>query len=232
MPWHVVSARGSCLHGCWRRDWQGLARWPASRVLRGFALGILTGLALAGAWRGATFLVLAAAAVFFIAALDANNGLGEEVDHLERPAGYPVAWGTLILSHLAAPVVVLSIVGLAALVTLAVCTTSAAALGIGAVSLVGAVVIGTVGSAAMVVLGAPSVDSAFALGFPEFAGLFVAARQLFPGALVAAAFLPVALSGRGGPEHGTSATVPTLLGIIVVAVGIGSWLRSRKMSVS
>src|SRR5262249_36195836 len=152
-----------------------------------------------------------------------NNGLGEEVDHLERPATYPVPWGTLILSHLAAPAVVLSIVGLAALATFALCTTSATALGIGAVSLVGAVAVGIVGSAAMVVLGAPSVDGAFALGFPEFAALLVAARQLFPSALVAAAFLPVALGGHGGPEHGTSATVPTLFGIIAVTIGIGSW---------
>jgi len=178
------------------------------------------------------FLILAAAAAFFIAALDANNGLGEEADHLERPASYPVHWGTLILSHLAAPAVVLSIVGLVALVTLAVCTTSAAALGIGAVSVAGAVAVGIVGSAAMVVLGAPSVDSAFALGFPEFAALFVAARQLFPRALVAAAFLPVALAGHGGPENGSSATVPTLMAIIVVAFGVGYWLRSRELSTS
>jgi hypothetical protein len=232
VPWRTVGATGRRLHGCWRRDWQGFARWPASRVLRGFALGVLAGLSLAGAWRGATFLVVAAAAAFFIAALDANNGLGEEVDHVERPAGYPVPWGTVILSHLPAPAVTLSIVGLASLVTFAACTTSVTALGVGAVSLVGAVVVGTVGSAAMVVLGAPSVDGAFALGFPEFAALFVAARQLFPGGLVAVAFLPVALEGHGGVENGTSATVPTLLGIVVVSVGIGFWLRSREMSVS
>jgi hypothetical protein len=192
----------------------------------------LTGLALAGAWSGATFLILAAGAAFFVAALDANNGLGEEVDHLERPAGYPVRWGTLIVSHLAAPAVVLSIVGLAALVTFVACTTSGAALGTGAVSLVGAVVVGTVGSAAMVVLGAPAVDGAFALGFPEFAALFVAARQLFPGALVAAAFLPVALAGEGGVKNGSGATVPTFIGIVAVAIGIGSWLRSRERVVS
>jgi hypothetical protein len=232
VPWRAVRAHGGHLHGCWRRDWQGLARWPASRVLRGFALGIVTGLALAGAWRGAPFLVIAAAAAFFIAALDANNGLGEEADHLDRPASYPVPWGSLILSHLAAPAVVLSIVGLAALATFALCTTSAAALGIGAISLVGAVAVGIVGSAAMVVLGAPSVDGAFALGFPEFAGLFVAARQLFPGALVAAALLPVALGGHGGPENGRGATVPTFLGIVVVTVGIGYWLRSRELRVT
>ena len=141
-------------------------------------------------------------------------------------------WGRLILSHLAAPAVVLSIVGVVALGTFAAFTTSVTALGVGAVSLVGAIVVGTAGGAAMVVLGAPRVDGAFALGFPEFAALFVAARQLFPGALVAAAFLPVALAGEGGIENGTSATVPTFLGVIVVAIGIGSWLRSREMVVS
>jgi hypothetical protein len=187
---------------------------------------------LAGAWRGATFLVLVAGAAFFVAALDANDGLGEEADHPERPAGYPVPWGTLILSHLAVPAVVMSAVGVSALVTFALITTSLTALGVGAVSIVGAIVVGTVASAAMVVLGAPRVDGAFALGFPEFAALFVAARQLFPGALVTAAFLPVALAGSGGIENGTSATVPTLLGVIVVAIGIGSWLRSREMGIA
>jgi len=232
VPWRTVGASGSRLRGCWRRDWQGLARWPASRGLRSAALGVLTGLALAGAWRGATFLVVAAGAAFFIAALDASNGLGEEVDHPERPAGYPVPWGTLILFHLAVPAVVLSTVALAALVTFALCTTSATALLTGVVSLVGAVVVGTVGSAAMVVLGAPSVDGGLVLAFPEFAALFVAARQLFPGALVTAAFLPVALAGEGGIENGTSAIVPIFMAIVAAAIGIGFWLRSREIGLS
>ena len=232
VPWRRIRARGSRLHGCWRRDWQGLARWPASRVARGIALGLLTGLAMAGAWRGATFLILAAGAAFFVAALDANDGLGEEADHPERPAGYPVPWGTLIVSHLAAPAMVMSIVGVVALATYAAFTSSVTAVGIGAVSIVGAVVVGTVGAAAMVVLGAPRVDGAFALGFPEFAALFVAARQLFPGTLVTAAFLPVALAGEGGIENGSRAIVPTFIGVVVVTIGITSWLRSREIGVS
>ena len=232
VPWRRVRTTGRRLHGCWRRDWQGLARWPASRVTRGIALGILTGAALAGAWRGATFCILVAAAAFFLAALDANDGLGEEADHPERPAGYPVSWGTLILAHLAAPAVVLTFVGAVSLATFAALTTSATALGIGAAAIAGAVAVGTVGSAAMVVLGAPRVDGAFALGFPEFAALFVAARQIFPGALVAAAFLPVALAGRGGIDHGTNAAVPTLLAVVTIAIGIGSWLRSRELGIS
>lgn len=232
VPWRAVRTRGTWLHGCWRRDWQGLARWPAARIARGVALGIVAGLALAGTWHGATFLILVGAGAFFVAALDANEGLGEETDHPERPAGFPVPWGTLIVSHLAAPLVVLAFVALVALATYAALTVSATALAVGTASLTGAVVAGTVASAAMVVLGAPTLDGAFALGFPEFAALFVAARQLFPGALVAAAFLPVALAGEGGIKNGASAAVPTIMGVTVASIGIFAWLRSREVGLS
>ncbi len=88
---------------CWQRDWQGVARWPLTRVLRMVGLGVLSGLALVAVWHGALVLILVAGVAMFVVGLDSAEGLGEETDHAERPAGYPRPWGDLILHHLVVP---------------------------------------------------------------------------------------------------------------------------------
>ena len=96
----------------WRRDWRGILRWPASRLLRLAGLGVVAGVATAGAWAGTTPLVVVAGLALFVAALDATEGLAQEVDHPDRRDGLPVPEGALHLRHLAAPSVVLVVLGL------------------------------------------------------------------------------------------------------------------------
>jgi hypothetical protein len=106
----------------WRRDWRGILRWPASRLLRLTGLGVVAGLATAGAWAGTTPLVLVAGGALFIAGLDAIEGLAQEVDHPDRQDSFPTPDGALHLRHLYAPTVVLAVVVLIGLAAAALVT--------------------------------------------------------------------------------------------------------------
>jgi hypothetical protein len=96
----------------WRRDWRGVLRWPATRLLRLAGLGLVAGLSTAAAWAGTTPMVLVAGLALYIAALDAIEGLAQEIDHPDRRDSFPVPAGALHLRHLVAPSVVLAFVGL------------------------------------------------------------------------------------------------------------------------
>jgi hypothetical protein len=104
----------------WRRDWRGILRWPASRILRLAGLGVVAGVAMAATWAGTTPLVAVAGVALFVAALDAIEGLAQEVDHPDRQDSFPVPDGALHLRHLLAPTVVLAGVGLVGLSAAAV----------------------------------------------------------------------------------------------------------------
>ena len=104
----------------WRRDWRGILRWPAGRVLRLAGLGVVAGLAMVATWAGTTPLVAVAGLALFVAALDAIEGLAQEVDHPDRRDSFPVPDGALHLRHLAAPSVVLVLVGLLGVVAAAI----------------------------------------------------------------------------------------------------------------
>jgi hypothetical protein len=94
----------------WRRDWRGILRWPASRLLRLAALGVVAGLSTAAAWSGTTPMILVAGGALYIAALDAIEGLAQEIDHPDRRDSFPAPAGALHLRHLVAPSVVLALV--------------------------------------------------------------------------------------------------------------------------
>src|SRR5688572_8400864 len=81
----------------WRRDWQGILRWPATRILRIVLLGAVAGLAAAGAWRETPALVLGSAAALLVAGLDSVEGQAQDADHMVRRDTLPVHPGWLLL---------------------------------------------------------------------------------------------------------------------------------------
>jgi hypothetical protein len=99
----------------WRRDWRGILRWPAGRILRIALLTTAAALATAAAWAGTTPLVVVAGGALYLAALDAIEGLAQDVDHPDRRDSLPHADGAVHLRHLAAPTVVLTLAALPAL---------------------------------------------------------------------------------------------------------------------
>lgn len=99
-PWAAVRRRGL----------NSLLRWPATRILRVFGLGIVAGFAAGGAWRGTTPLIVVAGVALFVAALDALEPLAQEWDHPTRRDSFPFHPGRLAAASLLVPTVVLAVV--------------------------------------------------------------------------------------------------------------------------
>ena len=93
-----------------RRGLNSLLRWPATRILRVVALGMVAGFAAGGAWQGTTPLVLVAGVALFVAALDALEPLAQEWDHPTRRDSFPIRPGRLAAYSLLVPTVVLAVV--------------------------------------------------------------------------------------------------------------------------
>jgi hypothetical protein len=206
----------------WRRDWQGILRWPATRILRIVLLGAVAGLAAAGAWRGTPALVLASAAALLVAGLDSVEGQAQEADHLVRRDTLPVHPGWLLLHHLAAPSVVM-----AGIVTVAVA--GALALGGPATVLQVAAVVGVPAALAATFGAALSVQTGpidpFAL--EPFAGVRLFMRSVGPGVVAVAGVLPV-LAARAAVDAGASplaGAVPAAAGVLLVVAAAAAWLR-------
>jgi len=228
-PWHRISASGTRLGGCWRRDWQGIVRWPVARVLRAVGLSTIAGLALVGAWKGTSLLVVVAGAALFVAALDAAEGLASETDNIERPAGFPVRWGRLVLRHLAAPLVVVAFVELPALGVFVALTESRDAALVALLSLAVAVLAAPIGAATLLVLGTPSADKGFGYGMPELGSLLMLARQTGPAVLVVGAVAPVAIYARSGPDVRAVVTSVAIAFVGAILAGVAGWLGSRTL---
>ena len=211
----------------WRRDWQGILRWPAVRVLRVLSLGALAGVAAFAAWKGTPALVVAAGAALLVAALDAVEGLAQEADHPTRSGMVPVTGGWLTTRHLAAPIVVLvaaAAVGVAVVGALGIGTP----LGLAAVGLVIAVP-----AAATTVVGAAlSID----IGpvnpldtLPTVANVKLAVRVAGPLILAVAGVLPV-LAAHASADRGRSAVVgaaPAAAVVLMVTFAVGAWLGRK-----
>jgi hypothetical protein len=202
----------------WRRDWQGILRWPAVRITRVLSLGALGGVAAFAAWRGTPALIVAAAAALQVAALDAVEGLAQEADHPTRSSMLPVKGGWLVTRHLAAPMVIL-------LMAAAVGVIVAGGLGLGSplgVAAVGLVV--AVPAAATAVVGAAlSIDIGPANPLdtlPTVANIKLAVRVAGPLLLAIVGVLPV-LAAQASSGFGA---VPAAAVVLMLTAAIGAWL--------
>lgn len=206
----------------WRRDWQGILRWPASRVLRLVLLGAAAGLATAGAWRGTPALVLAAAAALLVAALDSVEGLAQDADHPMRRDTLPVPAPHLLVRHLAAPAMVMFTVA-------AVATGGAAALGgaatvlqVGAVMAVPAALAAVCGAALSIETGPVNP-----LEVEVFASTRLVVRSVAPAVLAVVGVLPVlaarAAVDAGGSAAGGAASAAVMVLVVVMVAAV--WMR-------
>ncbi len=235
-PWFRVGSRrdgtpAGALRACWRRDWQGIARWPGNRLLRQTVLGLVAGAALAAVWDGTPALVVVAGIALFLAGMDATEGLAQETDHPLLPAAYPISWGPLLVRHLLAPTVLVLLGAVAGFVVVAVASGTTLALEVTALILVPAAAAATVGAAAAVVLGTPSATLlAFGsqMGFPEISTILVLLRQTFPPAIAILAVAPVAIA-QGATKDALAAGAAAVALPLVAVVGVVIWIHSRKL---
>jgi hypothetical protein len=229
-PWFRLPAGKPLGHACWRRDWQGILRWPASRIGRVAVLGAVAGLCAYGTWRGTTPLVIVAGIALFIAALDAVEPLAQDVDYPDRAQGVPVERGALYVRHLTVPVVVMALAGLIGLAAAAILDPEPGVLLVGAITVIPVALGATAAAAFAVVLGAPKLGAGFTISFPEGATIGLILRQGFPPFLAALAVAPVIAAREAVKQHGDPIAVAALatLPALLITAGVIGYLRSRK----
>jgi len=221
LPTGAVSER----HPVFVRDAQGMARFPAARLVRMGVLGVVAGLAMRGVFAGTTPLIVVAALALFVAGLDAVEPLSQDADRPERWASFPQRDGLTLVRHLPAPALAMALVGAVAVGSAALVGPSRLALELGAAVLPGAALAAVTGAAASVVMGPP--DTMLRVQLPEAAGTSMVFRAVWPPGLVALALAPVAVarSSAAVPPLVAALNVEVLV-VIVLGAAIG-WLSTR-----
>jgi hypothetical protein len=185
-----------------RRGLQSLLRWPATRILRVVALGIVAGFAAAGAWKGTTPLVIVAGAALFVAALDALEPLAQEMDHPARRDSFPIAPGRMATAALAVPAAALALttaVGVG--IAVAVLGLPAGPILIAVIPAAAGAVAGGAASLILEPVSAAELMSRYPV--PEAAGPVLVARLGFAPGLAMSGWLPL-LAGRAALNEGFS----------------------------
>lgn len=229
-PWIPALARRP-RYPVWQRGVRSVARWPLSRIVRVVVLAGAAGAALRGVWSGTTPLVLVAGLALWIAALDAAEPLGQEVDHPGRTDAYAFERGQVFVLHLPVVAVVSVLTGLLAAVVASVPVGSPVPVEVAL--LVGAVggVLAGCGAVVSVVQGAPEAVDMLAMSTPEIAGSRTVFRTVWPPGLAVLGTLPL-LAARAA-ERGVSDPPPliaaaTIVAPLLVLAGlVGGWVRFR-----
>lgn len=176
----------------WKRDWQGVLRWPLSRFVRVLVLGAVAGAALRGVWAGTTPLLLVAGVALWLAAMDADVGLAGEVDHSDRGRSVPVDEGSLLLHHLPAAVaVVVLVVAAGGLLGSQVGGWSVRAVQIGLAIMVPAAIGAVAGATVSTVRSVYGTGGGMFAFSPESTGLSLVIREALPPAMATAGVVSV-----------------------------------------
>jgi hypothetical protein len=220
-PWLRVAQSRGPHHAIWQRDWQSFLRWPVVRVLRVCVLGVLAGLSLLAAWRGTTPLVLVAAFALMVAAFDAVEPIGQEVDHPTLLALLPVSGNLVIRRHLVAPSTLMAGVSLIAAVTALVAGAPGDLVGVAVVMIVPSALL-SLSCAALSVTNDP-----FAYVLTPELGYF---QTGFPVVLVIIGVSGPVLLAREAARHGSpavGAAIGVELAVFAISLIVITWLAHR-----
>lgn len=230
-PWIPALRKGPVRFPVFRRGVRSVMRWPLSRILRVVALAVVAGFALRGVWTGTTPLLAVAGIALWIAALDAAEPLGQEVDHPGRTDGFPIERSRLHLAHLPLIGIVSVLTGLIAAAVAAVPVGDSVPVGVAVVTAVAAGLLAGAGAVVSVIQGAPDAVDVLSMSAPEIAGSRTVVRTAWPPVLAIVGTLPM-LAGRAA-EQGVSDPPPAaaagqaLGGILVLVVLFVGWVRFR-----
>jgi hypothetical protein len=209
------------------RDLRSYLRWPLQRVVRVGALSVLTGLALAGMWRGTTALVLGVAAGCYLASLEAVEPLSQELDHPSILEAAPVNSPTILVFHISAAAALMSLWWAGA--------TAVAAAVTGSVDLFEVLAVASVPAAAAAVGGAAISTKRVGSGISslpvpdEIAGPQTVIRLVWPIALAGLGGVPVIVA-RAADDRGAdavAASVRVTIAIAALAAVMFVWIRVR-----
>jgi hypothetical protein len=227
-PWLRVS--GPARRGpVWRRDWQGVLRWPAGRIVRVLVLGGAAGAAATAAWEGTPVLVALAGLALLVAALDTIEGLAQEADHPTTSSLLPWGSGWLALRHLAVPTALMlgvSVVGVAVGGALGPGGLPSV-VGIGLLAAIPAALAAVVGAAVSVSVG-PAINP---LEFGPLANAMAGARAVGPPLLAVLGVLPLAAARLAvNDRHSALAGAGPVAAVVVLltlTVAVVVLLRER-----
>ncbi len=229
-PW-IPAVRRRPVWPVFHRGLRSVLRWPVSRIVRVLLLAAIAGLSLRGIWHGTTPLVVLAGLAMWVAALDAAEPLGQEVDHPGRTDEFPLERGVLFMRHLPITLVVTMVVGLVAAAVAAAPFGSPIPVGPAIVVGLSMGLLAACGAVVSVVQGAPDPVNSISMMTPEIAGMGTVYRTAFPPALGVLGTVPL-LAARASvrgiqdpPPVPAAANVAVLLGSIAVLVA--GWVRFR-----
>jgi hypothetical protein len=231
-PWLPLARRPGRTMGLaiWKRDWQGILRWPGRRYMRLGILGAVAGACMRLVWSGTVPLVVVAALALWVAALDAVEPLSQEVDRRDRLSSFPRPEGWVLVRHLILPSLIMIVVCLVGLgVALAFGGHLDVAAAVGGATVVPAALAAT-GGAAVSVVREPQVAEVN-LAMPEITGLKTLVRELLPPAIAFMGLVPV-LFAHHAATHGqppVEAVINPALACLVAPIGAFSWLSRRPM---
>ena len=225
-PW-ITLGRGGRTPPIWRRDWHSYLRFPPARIARVLALAVVAGLALAATWNGVYPVFVVAALALYLAAYDAVEPLGQEVDHPSRWDGMPSDHGRTLLWHLPAAVVVMLVVcTLAAAVSL-VAVPSSVVLTLGPLLVPFAALAAVVGAGLSTTMGSPDMAKLMATAGADVMGFVLLLRLVLPPALVVATLATLFRAGVT-PDALDLEKVQNVLGYAVTACALGiMYIRFR-----
>jgi len=232
-PWFGGRSKRRARFPVLRRDWRGVLRWPAARLIRLLLLAIAAGFALRAAWNGTVPLVVAGGLALWLAALDAVEAMSQETDHPSRRDSYPIERGLLHLRHVVVPTFVMVVVVAVAAGVGVLTDPSKGALAVVAIAILPATLAAVAGAAVSVVMGAPASATgggAFSFAPPEFAGMTTVVRAAWPPAVAVIGTLPL-LAARSAHLHGKPPIGPELgaaVGVLVVVALALWWVRMQE----
>jgi hypothetical protein len=227
-PWLRLrrSASTNATRAVLQRDVRGLARYPASRLVRMATLAAAAGLCAEFVLEGTTPLLVGTGIALYLLGLDAIEPMSQEIDHPDFSDAMPNQRGWLLLRHFAAPALGLLPFAVVGVATIAVIEPGHAAAALALA--VPAVWVGATGSIVSVVRDAPNPvePSAGSTAVPpEFAGFTSTLRFLVPLAISSVAGL-TALAMRESPSAGTAVRMAVLDALVIAATG--RWVLRRE----
>jgi hypothetical protein len=231
-PWVRVPTTGTERLPVWHRGVRGVLRWPAARVGRLIALGVVTGLALRGVASGTTPLLALAAAALFLAGVDAAESISQDLDHPGLAGSTPVDPGALRVRHLGIAAAVMAVVVVIGGISAVVVAPSAVAAAV-ALACAPAAAMGGIAGAAASLLSSPDQMEALLMP-PEVTGAFQAFRLARPILLTLAGTLPVlaarAAAGAGGSPAAAAAAATAAVAVGFSLVTVWLWKRDTLQS--
>jgi hypothetical protein len=227
-PW-IRFKRGGRTPAVWRRDWRCYLRFPVVRLAR---MGVLTGvagLALVATWNGVWPAFLIAALALYIAAYDAVEPLGQEIDHPSRWDSYPDDHGVTLLWHLPAALIVMLVVCAAvAGVTLAGGVPVSVVRDLAPYLVPFTALAATAAAALSTAMGAPDVAKMAAGPGADMMGFVMILRLTVPPALIIAMLSTMFLAGST-PEQLDLAKMQNTMGYAVMASAMAIvYIRYRR----